>query len=189
MANEMLFRIGTASVLVLYMCVAALAWALYVLLRTVNRNLALLALLFRSAEAVLGAATLLIDFTLLALLKNGAVPHVLGTDQPLALAASLLEVRTASLDVVLAFVGAGGTLFCYLFLTSRSVPRMLAGWGILTYLSMLFLAFLSILIPAHPASIETTLYTAGALFEFVFGFWLLFKGVKLPARTLTDEGG
>lgn len=53
-AHDLLFRTGVASILILYACVVVLAWALYVILKTVNKNLALLALLLRLAEAVLG---------------------------------------------------------------------------------------------------------------------------------------
>ena len=47
-ANDLLFRIGIAGVLILYASVVVLSWALYVILKTVNKNLALLALLLRS---------------------------------------------------------------------------------------------------------------------------------------------
>lgn len=56
MANELLFRIGIAGVIILYASVIVLSWALYVILKTVNKNLALLAMLLRSGEAILGDA-------------------------------------------------------------------------------------------------------------------------------------
>ncbi len=55
----------------------------------------------------------------------------------------------------------------------------MAAWGIFTYLSMLILSFVSILLPNHPAMIETVLYALGGFFELIFGFWLLFKGVNV----------
>jgi hypothetical protein len=179
LANDLLFRIGIASILILYACVVVLSWALYVILKPVNKNLALLGMLLRAGEAILGAATVLIDFIVLQLLNGKGFSTVFGTEQLQALAGVFLGVRTAGLDIVLLFVGLGGALFCYLFFTSKYVPRLLAGWGIFTYLSMIVLSLISILFPNHPVMIEIVLYSQGALFEVIFGFWLLFKGVKV----------
>ena len=69
-ANGLLFRLGIVSVLVIYASVVVLSWALYVLLKEVNRRLALLALLLRLAEAVIGATTVLLSFVVLFLLDG-----------------------------------------------------------------------------------------------------------------------
>ena len=179
MANDLLFRTGIASILFLYASVVVLSWALYVILKTVNKNLALLAMLLRSGEAILGAATVLISFIVLGLLNGKGYSPVFETEQLQALVGVFLNVRTVGLDIVLIFVGLGGTVFCYLFLKSKYVPRILAAWGIFTYVSMLILAFISILLPNHPAMIEVVLYALGGLFELIFGFWLLIKGVNV----------
>ena len=182
MANDLLFRVGIASTLILYACVVVLSWALYVILRTVKKDLALLALLLRSAEAVLGGATVLVSFTILALLNGEDYSGVFGTEQLHTLVRSFLDVRTAGLDIVLVFVGLGGAVFCYLFFKSKFVPRLLAAWGIFTYLSMVVLGLVSILFPDHPMMFETVLYSLGGLFELIFGFWLLVKGVDVQQR-------
>ncbi|MBW1761768.1 MAG: DUF4386 domain-containing protein [Deltaproteobacteria bacterium] len=158
LANESLFRVGIVLVLIIYVSVVVASWALYVILRTVHKNLALLALLLRSAEAVLGAATVLISQVL---------------------AGRFIDVRTAGLDIVLIFIGLGATVFCYLLFKSRYIPKPLAAWGILTYLSMLSLALVSILFPNHPLMLANVLYGVGASFELVLGLWLVFKGVDL----------
>jgi hypothetical protein len=163
----------------LYANVVILSWALYVLLKKVNKNLALLALLLRSAEAILGAAIVLISFIVLLLLNGKTYMEVFGTVKLEALVGVFLNVRTAGLDIVLLFVGLGGTIFCYLFLISMYVPRILAIWGIFTYLSMIVLSFISILFPDHPEMLEIVLYSLGGFFELIFGSWLLFKGVKI----------
>jgi len=58
----------------------------------------------------------------------------------------------------------------------------MAAWGIVTYTSMLILGFLNIIIPERPDMIESILFVAGALFEIVFGIWLLFKGVRINTK-------
>jgi len=178
MANESLFRIGIVLVLIIYVSVVVASWALYVILRTVHKNLALLALLLRSAEAVVGAATILTSFAVLFVLGGGP-SNVFEAEQLHALAGRFLDVRTAGLDIVLVFIGLGATVFCYLLFESKYVPRPLAAWGIFTYLSMLFLGLVSILFPNHPLMLEVVLYGVGGSFELVLGLWLVFKGVNL----------
>jgi hypothetical protein len=182
MANDLLFRIGIAGILILYASVVVLSWALYVILKTVNKNLALLALLLRSGEAILGGATVLISFIVLLLLNGEDYSTIFEAEQLQALAGLFLNVRTAALDIVLIFVGLGGTVFCYLFFKSKYVPGILAAWGIFTYLSMLVLALINILLPNRPEMIEIVLFAVGSFFEIIFGFWLLFKGVNFQQR-------
>lgn len=179
MANESLFRIGIVAVLIIYASVVVASWALYVILRTVNKNLALLALLLRSAEAIVGAATVLISFAVLYVLGNNGRASAFEAEQLHSLAGRFIDVRTAGLDIVLVFIGLGATIFCVLLFKSKYIPRPLVAWGIFTYLSMLFLGLVSILFPNHPLMLETVLYGVGALFELVFGLWLVFKGIDL----------
>jgi hypothetical protein len=179
LANESLFRTGIVLVLIIYVSVVVASWALYVILRTVHKNLALLALLLRSAEAIVGAATVLLSFAVLYVLGGNGPSSAFEPEQVHALAGRFLDVRTAGLDIVLIFIGLGATIFCYLLFKSRYIPKPLAAWGIFTYLSMLSLALVSILFPNHPPMLEHVLYGVGALFELVFGLWLVFKGVDL----------
>jgi len=179
LANESLFRIGIVLVLIIYVSVVVASWALYVILRTVHENLALLALLLRSAEAILGAATVLMSFVVLRVLNGNGPSNVFETEQLQALAGRFLDVRTAGLDIVLIFIGLGATIFCYLLFKSKYIPRALAAWGMFTYLSMLFLALVSILFPSHPVMLEYVFYGVGELFELTLGFWLVFKGIDL----------
>ncbi len=171
-AHETLFRVGILATLTMYVGVIVIAASLFVVLKTVDEGLARLAMLLRVSEAIIGAATTILALVALALLTTDALPHA---ESVPALAALLLFVRTAALDVVLVFVGIGGALFCYLVLKTALVPRSLAAWGVLTYVSMIALASVSIASPQHPVALETVLYSNGALFELVFGAWLLFS--------------
>lgn len=174
--HEVLFRIGLASEILLYVLVVLLAWALFAVLETVHRNLALLALFWRLGEAIIGGSVAVLSGLVpLLLIKHGMGPDAAGIQ---ALAGVLLDVRGAGLDVVLIFIGFGGTIFCYLFYKSRYVPRVLAAWGILTYVSMLIISLISVLSPDLPESVKLGFYAPGGLFELLFGLWLLVKGVN-----------
>jgi len=121
----------------------------------------------------------LISFIILHLLDGNVYSSLNNCGQLQTFVGIFLNVRTAGLDIVLLFVGLGGTIFCYLFFKSLYVPGILAIWGMLTYLSMIVLSCISILFPYHPAILEVIFYSFGGLFELIFGFWLLYKGVKI----------
>lgn len=53
MANELLFRSGIDSFMIVVILDVAVAWALYILLQPVNRNLAMLAAWFRLVYAAI----------------------------------------------------------------------------------------------------------------------------------------
>jgi len=176
LAHELLFRTGIACEMIMYLLVIILSLSLYQLLKAVDKALAFSALLFRFGEALTGSILVILSGLIpLLLLNSGSAAANLRTD---ALLETFLNIRILGLNVVLIFVGVGGTLFCYLFYRSSFVPRILALWGIITYVSMFLLGFLNILAPDRPAMIETMLFGSGALFEVVFGVWLLIKGVN-----------
>jgi hypothetical protein len=181
-ANERLFRIGIAGAVVMYAGVLVLSAALYVVLEEVNRPLALLGMLLRAAEAVVGLGTVILAFAPLALFGPGDRPMAPTMELWYALAGVSADVKNAALDLILFLVGLGGTVFSYLFFVSRYVPRALAAWGIFSYSSILVLALVSIMVPAFPVIVEAVLYAMGGAFELAFGFWLVFKGVRVEAN-------
>lgn len=180
MANEQLFRVGIVSEIMMYVLVILLSWSLYVILKTVNKNLALLALICRVGEAIIGAGVVVLSGLIPLLLLNGET--VFETEQLPALVGLFLDVRSAGLDIVLIFIGVGGSIFCYLFYKSNYVPKIWAVWGIFTYLSMLIISLLSIILPNFPETIKMAFFAPGGLFELLFGFWLILKGVNVQAK-------
>jgi len=177
LSHPTLFRVGIAATLVLYALVVVLAWALYEVLKAVEPKLARLALLFRLAEAVVGVSTLTASVLVADLAASPQRIAALGPSQVEALVGAMLRARTSSMDLVLVLVGVGGAIFCGLLFSARLVPRWLAAWGVVTYLSMLVLALVSLLWSGHPSVLEVAFYGPGALFELTIGLWLLVKGV------------
>jgi hypothetical protein len=179
-ANELLFRISVANDIIMYVLVVILSLALYVILKTVNKNLALSALFLRFGEGIIGGVVILLSGLIPLLLLNRET--VFNTEQLQSLVGLFLDVSTVGLHIVMIFMGLGGIIFCYLFLKAKYVPRILAVWGIITYLTMLILSFAGILLPNIPEMITSALYAPGGLFEVIFGLWLLFKGVNVQQR-------
>ena len=56
-------------------------------------------------------------------------------------------ISSIGLDVVLFFIGLWGVLFFLLLWRSRLVHRLLAGWGILTYITMIGVPIANLFIP------------------------------------------
>ena len=173
LTNQFLFRLGISGSLILYLLVIVLSALLYLILKSVNKNIALSALVFRTGEAIIGVATVLAGFLVLNLLNHSFD----GTDAQLNIINALLVVRVDGLYIILALIGVGGTLFLYLFYKSSCIPAALSLWGMFTYLSMLILSFIVILFPGLPRIMALVVFGAGALFELSIGFWLLIKGV------------
>ncbi len=86
MANERLFRLGTAANLLVFAIDVVLITALYVVLERVNRNLALLATFYRLIETTMLAVALLNDFNVLRLLSGADYLKVFEADRLQALA-------------------------------------------------------------------------------------------------------
>lgn len=180
MASLSLFRIGLAHGLVMFAGVVVLAWALYVVLRTVNERLALLALLFRMAEAVLGGVTVLAGALIVLLLDGGERLDALEAAQVQALVGLLLDAQAIGFDIVIFFLCLGTIVFCWLFYRSGYIPRLLAGFGILAFGVMMVAALSKILLPQF-ADLASISYGPGILFELAIGLWLLVRGVDLRA--------
>jgi len=127
LASERLFRIGTATNLIVFAGDAALLVALYVILSPVNRNLALLAASWRLIDCSILAVNLLNDFIILRLLSGADYLRGFDTKQLQALARLFYNVEGAGFQIGFVFLGLGSTAFSVLWLKSRYIPRALAG--------------------------------------------------------------
>jgi len=178
--SERIFRLGTVSDLVTTAGVVILIVALYVVLRPVNRNVALLAAFFRLIESSIFAAITLTDFVALRLLSGATYLRAFDSQQSHALARLFDDVHADGYLIGLVFFGLGSTTFAYLWFKSRYIPRLLAGWGIF---SSLLVAIVSLAIMAFPSLTNVLIPAYFApifIFEVTLGIWLLAKGIESP---------
>jgi Domain of unknown function (DUF4386) len=180
-ANQTLFRAGLVYDLVMFASVIALAWALFVILRGVDRNRALLALLWRMAEAVVGAVTVLLGVLVVLLVDSQDARAGLESEQLHALVEVLLTARSIGFDVAVFFLSLGTIVYCRLLYSSRYVPRPLAGLGIVAFVIMLVGTAVSLLLP-QSKDLTMIGWVPGILFEVAIGVWLLLKGI--PTATV-----
>ncbi len=178
-AGERLFRLSIAGDLVTYVGVIVLIWAFYVLVRPVNRNLALLAVMFRLAEnAVLCVATVN-SLVVLKLLSGADYLKTFETGQRNALVMLAYNTQGFAMRVGFILLGLGSTVFAYLLLRSRYVPKVLAAWGIFASLLLAASTLVFIVFPSSGVLGMACMAPMG-LYEVGLGLWLLIKGISQP---------
>ena len=181
MANELLFRIGITIELIMSVGLIVLALALYIILKPVNKNLALLALLWKLAEAIIGAVIVLVSFIALQILNGDAYLTVFTPEQLQVPVGFLLNAHTAIYSIPMVFLGLDMIVFSYLFLKSKYIPRILAGFGILSFALIFIHALMYIIAPKYAAMLisQIIFYAPSGLFEIIIGIWLLSKGINV----------
>jgi hypothetical protein len=179
-ASEQLFRIGIATELITVVGVILLLWALYVVLKPINQDVALLGAFLRLAENFVLAFITVQEFAALAVLKSTASLQAFGSPQLQGLVDTFLRVYGDSFNIGFLFLGLGSAVFSYLWWKSRYIPRVLAAWGIFASAVMALVSLALIVFPGLSAMGMTYMMPMG-LYEFGLGFWLLVKGIQAPA--------
>jgi len=159
MASQPLYRFGLLCYLITYLCCIALAMGLYVAVKPIDNNLALFALLFRSAENILGAAYAVLGFV------------------------ALNDARSIGFYVAMIFLGLGSLLFFFLFLKSNYIPKVLSAWGVFASVLFTIGGFALLLWPQYGTSLQLS-WLPMALAELSVGLWLLVNGLNLRPRTV-----
>jgi hypothetical protein len=178
-SNERLYRIGIANNIITFAIDVVLIWALYVLLRPVNRSLALLAVFFRLIETTIACFAIINAYVAMQFISDAGHLKAFDSNQIQALSV-LHDTYALTFNVVAIFLGLGSTIFNYLLLKSRYIPRVLAVWGIFSSVLLLISQFVIIIFPGKEKIIIPACYGPIALDEIALGFWLLFKGANIP---------
>lgn len=178
-AHERLFRLGTAANLAAFALDVVLITALYVVLKPVDRNLALLATFWGLIETAILIVATVSDLEALRVLSSADSLHVFEADRLQALARLALGAHGAAYHVGLVLAGLRSTVFAYLWLKSSFIPKPLAAWGVFSSLLLAACTYASIIFP-ELAKVVTVAYYGGPIFifELTMGFWLLFKGLR-----------
>jgi Domain of unknown function (DUF4386) len=163
-----------AVVLSLGGCFSALVLAvtLYAITRNVDPDLAMLGLMCRVGEGLIGAASIPATVALLQL-ATATGPQAPDSAATQALAAFVLE-QTPLVSAL--FFAVGSTLFAWLLLRGRMIPVPLAWIGVVG--SALLVVGLPLQLAGFLSGPVTQLmWVPVAVFELTLGPWLLIKGV------------
>jgi NADH:ubiquinone oxidoreductase subunit K len=181
MGSELLYRIGLSSGLIGSLCTVFLAMGLYVAVKPIDNNLALLALVFRLVEATLFGVQSIFSFFVLKLYIGADSMNAFGTNQLSVLVTSHSPGDSAGFNIGAIFFGMGSILFFYLFLKSTYIPKVLSALGLFTSMLVPIVCFASLMSPQHAKMMQLG-WLPLALAEILVGLWLLFKGVNVRRR-------
>lgn len=186
LAHERLFRIAIACDLLYCAGTVVLLTALYVILKAVNQNLALVAAFCRLVYALMWVVIALNLFDGLRLLSGADYLRVFEPDRLQAWAR--LYLGAPAYGVGLPFHGLASTVCSYLWFKSNYIPRALAGWGVISSGWCVACAFADIVFPHFAKTVNPWWFdTPMAIFEITLSFWLLFKGLRPSGIAEPDE--
>jgi hypothetical protein len=178
-ASESLWRLGIAGDLVMHLCDVVVMWALYVLLRPVSRNLALLSLLFNLVQTAVLAANKLNLLVPLFLLGDAAYLGAFDTAQLQAWSYIAIKMHDYGFGIGLIFFGFTCLVEGYLIRRSRYLPAIL---GVLMQIAgacYLVNSFALLLAPALATKLFPAILVPCFIAELALALWLLVKGVNV----------
>lgn len=185
LAHTMLFRISVTGHVLVSVIDVALIVALYVILRRVNRNLALAALMFRMIETAVLTVTSLTDFNALSIISGAGNVDTLGVRQSAALGLLSSDAHNAGFQIAFLFLGIGSSVFAYLWWKSEYIPVALAVVGIISSAFLAIGAILFLAVPDLFALVFPAYMMPLGIFEVTMGVWLLTKGIRVPVSAGT----
>lgn len=183
---ESLWRLGIATEFVLLICAITLALILYVLLRPVSRDLALLAVFFNLVSlATEGAAAMYLVTTLFPL-GNAGYLGVFQPEQLSVLASFSIRSHAHGFGAALIFFGCFSLVLGYLIVRSGYLPKTIGVLIQIAGVCYLINSFAQILAPEIGNSLFPAILIPAFVGELSLALWLLVKGVspeKWKART------
>jgi Domain of unknown function (DUF4386) len=179
LAHERLFRVGIAGDLLYCAGVVVLLTALYVILRPVNRGLALLAAFWRLVWVLMWLIATLNLFDALRLLRGADYLRTFEVERLQALARLYLGTRFDYYYAGLLFMALASTVCGYLWLKSRYIPRSLAAFGLISSAFCVACTLVFYIFPNFDQIVNLWWFDFPmSIFDIALSFWLLTKGLR-----------
>jgi hypothetical protein len=176
-ANELLFRISLVTELASALFFVLAAWALYVLLKPVSKNLALLFLLLNLGGVAIECISVLNLSTALSLLSGADYLTVFPADQLQVQALLYINTYTNGFMIAQIFFGAWLLPLGYLVYRSGFLPRLLGILLIADFFGVLIWFLQFFLLPGANVITYPGL-AVSFIAEVSLTLWLLIKGVE-----------
>jgi hypothetical protein len=180
MTSERLFRIGFVNYLLTAVFFLLAAWALYMLLKPVNNDLALLFVLLNLGGVAIWCSILLSEFAALLLLSSADSLKVFQADQLQALAILFLNLYQHGFMIANLFLNLWLFPLGYLVYKSGYLPRILGILLIIDGFAMLIWFFQFFFFPGYEV-ISSISLAVSFIAEGSLCLWLLIKGVNVEA--------
>jgi hypothetical protein len=187
MTNEGSFRLGLVIALVTGFLFLMVAWGLYVLLRSVNTDLALLFLLLNAVGVAIQGASMLSLISAMLQADTASNMQAYSAAQLEGLALLSINVYKAGFVTAQLFFATWLFPLGYLVYKSGILPRFLGVLLVLDGIAVLIWFLQALLLPDYPA-----IHTPGLVVSFVaelgLGLWLLLKGVTITDTSAGQPG-
>ena len=177
MANELLFRMGIVGSLITQIIFILVVLVLYKLLKPVNKNHALLMVIFALVGVPIAMLNTLNRVAALLLLNGADYLKVLGADQLHAQMMFFLDLGKQGVLIPTIFWGLWLFPFGYLIYKSGYFPKILGVLVMMGCIGYLLDSFTHFILPDAIPLPVIILLTIG---EILFMGWLLIKGAKIP---------
>jgi len=176
---ESLWRFGIASELFLGICTIIMALTLYVLLRPVSRDLALLATFFNLVATAVELSYSLQLVEALYPLGNAEYLKAFTPEQLYALTTLAIRAHGSGFGIALLLFGCFFPIAGYLIFKSGYFPKTMGILYTVPGLSYLTSSFALILVPTFTARYYFVMAGPALLGEAALCLWLLVKGVNI----------
>lgn len=174
-----LWRWGVAAELVVGICTIALTLTLYVLLRPVNRDLALLATFFSLVASAVETAYALQLVAALLPLGNAAYLKAFTPEQLDAMATLAIRTHANGFGIALLIFGCFFPVAGYLLFKSGYFPKAIGILYLIPGLSYLTSSFALIVAPTFAERFYFVMAGPALIGEAALCLWLLVKGVNV----------
>jgi hypothetical protein len=174
--HEMLFRLGFAGYLLEALCDVGLALVLYVLLKPVHRNLALLSAFLGLISTALFAVCEMFLFCAPLLVKSPGFAQSFSKEQLDALVYFFVRVYAVGAGLFMVFYGSASLIRGYLIYRSGYIPRFLGVLSGLVGIGFIVKNFTLVLAPAYSSDL---LLSPAPITILVLSVWFLAKGVDV----------
>lgn len=185
MASEWLFRIGFMSEILSAVFFLLAAWALYVLLKPVNNDLALLFVLLNLGGVAIECINMLNLFTATLLLSGADYLKVFQVNQLQSLAMLFINLYQNGFIIAQVFYGTWLFPLGYLVFKSGFLPRILGILLMVDCFGILIWFFQFFLFPNYEV-ISYPSFVVGFIAELSISLWLLIKGIKDQPSSLAQ---
>jgi lipid-A-disaccharide synthase-like uncharacterized protein len=179
-ASQLLWRFSVAGGILMLVCAVPLALILYVLLRPVSRDIALLAAFFNLVSIAIEAVIKLTLFEALFLLGNAEYLKSFESHQLHTLAYLSLKLHSYGYNISLVFFGFNCLFWGYLIFKSGYFPRFIGILLILCSFCYITNSFACFLAPKFANILFPAILVPAFIAELSLCLWLLIKGVNMP---------
>src|SRR6202035_2742139 len=179
LVSSALWRLSVAGDLIVALCAVPLLWIEYLLLRPVNKQLVVLAVLFNLVSLAVESVSKLFLLAVMPTLANGDYLKAFDPQQLQILANLALRSHDIAFNIALIFFGFTCLVNGYLIFRSGYLPKFVGLLMQLAGLSYLIACFAALFAPAFADLISPAILLPPLIGESSFCLWLLLKGVNI----------